>query len=203
MKRLLSILLALCICIACVSVFAVAGYSDLSSYHWAKDTIERYTNAGIFNGFPDGTFRPDERMTRAQFASVLSRLLSLENADLSVLAPFTDVNPDAWYAQALASCVKAAIINGTSHVTASPDASITRQEAAAMVCRAFGVDPIYDTDLEFLDADTVSPWAQPYVFALVSKGILSGYPDKTLKPRGFLTRAEAAALVSKAEILTD
>jgi len=199
MKRLVSVLLVLCLCVSSVSVFAYASYSDLSPHHWAKEAINMWTSRGALNGLPDGTFHPDEHMTRSQFGAFLSRALKLENADLSTLDRFPDVSKNAWYTQTFANCVNAKIINGTSFATAEPDAFITRQEAAAMVCRAFGIEQLYGVTPDFTDSASISSWALPYVAALSSKEILCGYPDKSLKPKGYLTRAEAVFLAAKAD----
>ncbi|MBO7275046.1 MAG: S-layer homology domain-containing protein, partial [Clostridia bacterium] len=122
MKKAAAAVLALCFCTALLStaVFGAddilliapapsapgqAGYTDVPDDHWAKESIDRWTDLGVLQGNPDGTFAPDEGMTPAQFVTFLSRALKLATADLGVLDTFEGIDKTAWYAQALANCV--------------------------------------------------------------------------------------------------
>jgi len=98
MKRRLLSLTALVLCIALLLPLSAAGtaspaFTDISG-HWAEDTIERFADKGIISGFPDGSFRPNRLVTRAEFAAIVTRAFEL-NEEASF--EFPDVDPGAWY----------------------------------------------------------------------------------------------------------
>ncbi len=175
-----------------------AGYTDVPDDHWAKESIDRWTDLGVLQGNPDGTFAPDEGMTPAQFVTFLSRALKLATADLGVLDPFEGIDKTAWYAQALANCVGAGIVDGGFVSSADPDGFITREQAAVLLCRAYGVEPVEGVTPNYIDAYEISFDAMPYVAALTGSGALKGYPDKTIRAQSSLTRAEAVVFVTRA-----
>lgn len=227
MKKATAVLLALCFCSAVLStaVFAAddilliapapiapapiapapiapapmqGGYTDVPGDHWAKEAINHWTDMGVLKGNPDGTFAPDERMTPAQFLTFLSRALKLATADLGVLDGYENIDPAAWYAQTLANCVGAGIMGGVFAPSFDPDGVLTREQAAVLVCRAYGIEPLEGVTPNYIDAFEISADAMPYVAALTGSGALKGYPDKTLRAQSSLTRAEAVVFVTRA-----
>ncbi len=174
------------------------GYTDVPGDHWAKEAIDHWTDMGVLKGNPDGTFAPDEGMTPAQFVTLLSRALKLATADLGVLDPFEGIDKTAWYAQALANCVGAGIMGGVFAPSFDPDGVLTREQAAVLVCRAYGIEPLEGVTPNYIDAFEISADAMTYVAALTGSGALKGYPDKTLRAQSSLTRAEAVVFVTRA-----
>ena len=110
-KRLLALVLVLCMMLSVGMVSALAAaYSDTEG-HWAESSIERWTSYGIINGYEDGSFGPDANISRSEAAAIFSRLLKLEKkADISA---FTDVEADSWYVDYVAKCVEQGILKGT------------------------------------------------------------------------------------------
>ena len=159
--------------------------------HWSTE-VAAYTRAlGAMSGYPDGTFRPDRPLTRAEFVATLVRLKKISETPAE--GAFSDVDPKAWYAGAVGAAHSLGWIQGSGG-SFEPDRPVTRAEACAVLGRALGI-PGSGTELRFSDAGAVPGWALDAVAYLVEKGVVSGYPDGSFKPSGTLTRAELAALL--------
>ncbi|MBQ7821804.1 MAG: S-layer homology domain-containing protein [Clostridia bacterium] len=175
-----------------------ASFTDMPEGHWASEYVNKAYIRNYFKGTTDTTFSPDTSMTRAMLATVLSRI-----ADFSVKsepAPYTDINKDAWYADAVNWAYNAGIVD-KALTEFRPDAAATREEMADMLYR-FTLSqnktaPISEPSLTFSDAASVSPeYASGIAFA-VNNGIISGYTDKSVKPKNTATRAEVAAMLTR------
>ena len=193
-RKLLSIVLALCLTLTLLPTMSVAAgsYADTNG-HWAETSIERWSSYGILQG-SEGKFAPDGTLTRAQMATILSRLLNLPAAES---VGFTDVPAGEWYADAINRCAAAGILQGTDG-KANPNAPITREQAMVMLCRALGIEALSGADLSgYPDGAQVSPYAQGYVAALVRTGIVKGDVNGKLNPAGVITRAEIVTIVDR------
>ena len=111
-------------------------FSDLPPTHWAYLPLEKLAAAGIFNGYPDGTIRPEKQVTRAEFATLLVRALDLEVRGDDASLSFTDVPPDHWAREAIATAAAAGFIRGRSDTVFDPESSITGGEVMAMLGKA-------------------------------------------------------------------
>ncbi|MGI6142949.1 MAG: S-layer homology domain-containing protein [bacterium] len=111
-------------------------FSDLPPTHWAYLPLEKLAAAGIFNGYPDGTIRPEKQVTRAEFATLLVRALDLEVRGDDASLSFTDVPPDHWAREAIATAAAAGFIRGRSDTVFDPKSSITGGEVMAMLVKA-------------------------------------------------------------------
>ena len=175
----------------------IAEYSfrDLTT-HWGRADIEALAARGIVTGDLGGTFRPNGKVTRAEFVKLLASLIDAEPA--TGTAPFNDVPQDAWYASAVTKAHAAGVIMGSGGKF-RPNDSVTRQEMAVMLYRASlpgGNDgPDEPAALDgFKDGGEVSPWARQAVAYEVQSGTLRG-SGGLLKPAATATRAEAAAVL--------
>jgi len=140
-------------------------------------------------------------LTRAQAATIFTRWLKLENtADISF---FTDVDANAWYAEYVAKCYAAGIVNGKSATEFAPDAIVTRAEMFTMLCRALNIEGQTTIAKEFADADQIPTWAYEYTAALVNNGYVSGMTETTLAPQANLTRAQMIKLMDNLSALVD
>ena len=172
-----------------------AAFHDTEG-HWGAAAIDRWSQYGVVSGYENGAFQPDGSMTRAEVATVLSNLLNLsKKADIS---RFTDVDADAWYADAIAKCVAAGILNGIGNNTMAPEAAISRQQVFVMFARAVGLEPVAGTARSFTDSGEISSWAAGYINALVERGIVSGVGDGRLAPLSVINRASAMTILDKA-----
>jgi hypothetical protein len=149
------------------------------------------------NGYPDGTFRPDADITRAEVASILFRLATDGGAggELPQASPFADVAVGAWHAQAVAYMAGAGAVNGYPDGTFRPDAPITRAEFAAILSRFGGEARSEETGVFSDVAD--GHWASAPIRSAAETGWITGYPDGTFKPESSLSRAEMVAAVNR------
>jgi len=191
--RILSALLAMVLlCTAMLSASAAAKFTDIEG-HWGKSYIERWADSGVINGYPDGTFRPDQFVTRAEVSKILA--LAYEMPTKVEKTGFSDVSTSAWYYTYVEACAYFGVINGYPNNTFKPNAEITRSEAAKMVCLAAGLS-LVDTGYEiFKDADEMPEWAAGYWNALIKAGVVDGYEDGTLRPNRLISRAEMVKIL--------
>ena len=165
---------------------------DISG-HWAEGNINELVSLGAIAGYPDGSFRPDNSITRAEFATVLAKVFKLAPQNGKV---FTDTAAH-WARDYIATVAANGIVNGYDDTTFGPDDLITREQMAVMVVKAAGLATAAG-ETSFADSGSISVWAGESVAAAVENGIMSGYPDNTVRPVGNATRAEAATVIVKA-----
>lgn len=194
-RKILAALLTLVMVFSLLPVSAWAEettYSDVAG-HWAQSAILRWSDYGVLQG-SEGKFLPDGTLTRGQMAVILSRLLNLPAAPS---AGFTDVAPDAWYADGINRCAAAGILQG-SEGKAMPEDPITREQAMVMLCRALGI-AAEDVGVlaAFSDVSLVSDYARPYVAALVKAGVVKGDANGLLNPLSKITRAEIVTMIDR------
>ncbi len=194
-RKILAALLTLVMVFSLLPVSAWAEettYSDVAG-HWAQAAILRWSDYGVLQG-SEGKFSPDGTLTRGQMAVILSRLLNLPAAPS---AGFTDVAPDAWYADGINRCAAAGILQG-SEGKAMPEDPITREQAMVMLCRALGIAAEDVGALAaFSDLSLVSDYARPYVAALVKAGVVKGDTNGLLNPLSKITRAEIVTMIDR------
>ena len=146
-------------------------------------------------GFPDGTVRPNANVTRAEVATILFRLVS-DSYRVEVWSqdnPFPDVSLNNWFNNAVSTMTNVGIFTGMPDGTFQPNRTITRAEFAVAMARFFNVQPLTGSNFP----DTQGHWAAGYINALASTGRITGRPDGTFAPNQSITRAEAAALVTR------
>ncbi len=164
------------------------AFSDIPE-HWAEDSIKQAVLDGIIAGYPDGTFKPDEPVTRAEFTVMLAHALKLDGTGATL--PFTDrAEIGAWAEEAVARAVLAGIVNGYEDGRFQPNKPITRTEMAAMIAKALQLPTGAASQTGFSDDDRIPGWAKSAVEALGRLGIVSGRSDGKFVPNGTATRAE-------------
>jgi len=173
-------------------------FADLAG-HWSRADVEVLAAHHLVHGVTETEFQPDRMITRAEFTKLLMAMLGAAPAPLSVWL-FTDVAPGAWYFDYVQTAATLGLVKG-SEGRFRPDDPVTREEMAAMVIRALGLEErAAETEgpLPFTDAEAVSDWAKGYVALAVQEGLLQGMPDGTFQPGGTATRAQAAAVILRA-----
>lgn len=188
-KRTLSMALAAALAFSPVQAFAAS--SDIAG-HWAEDVITQWENAGMISGYEDGTFRPNNSVTRAEFVIMMNNALGLTEAGE---VSFSDVQPGNWFYNAVAIAVAAGYCSGYEDGTFKPSATITRAEAAVMIANAAGLEQDATGAAGF--TDSIPAWAQGSVGAVVKAGFMSGYPDGTFAANQSITRAEAVSSLNR------
>ncbi len=162
----------------------------------------RILHRAYVKGYPEGDFRPEGNMTRAETSAIFARILA--NYDESKLdtgvTSFGDVPIGQWYAKYISMCEYSRLINGYPDGTFKPDGSITRAEFAALCVRYYekciGEEVPTDNELGFSDLDT-SHWAYEILQKAVECGYINGYPDGTVKPDSPIRRSEVVTVVNR------
>lgn len=168
------------------------SFQDVGS-HWAKKWIESAYNLEFVTGYKDGTFKPDNPVTRAEFSTMLNKAMKIE---ISKELNFSDVSGSDWFNNEVKKSVAAGFFSGYENNTFRPDNPITRQEAAKVVSGAITTGNIDGEGAVLLnDYNTIQEWAKESVNTVYNKGYILGYPDKTYLPTRSLTRGEAAKII--------
>ncbi|KQO13751.1 S-layer homology domain-containing protein [Paenibacillus sp. Leaf72] len=166
---------------------ATAAFNDTNG-HWGRSAIEQWSSYGVVKG-NNGAFRPNDSVTRAEFATMINNVMKYVNSKGS---SFSDVSTNQWHYDAIAKLYAAGVLKG-SNGKALPDSQISRQEAAVMLAKAFQTGEQAGV-LTFKDSDQIAAWAKGAVQGLVEKAVIGGRPDGTFQPKANLTRAEAVTL---------
>ena len=157
-----------------------------------SDWLNTADHIVYLNGYMDGTFRPDDNMTRAEAAQMFYNLLN--DKDVAITVSFSDVASDAWYAEAVNTLASLGMITGVGDNKYEPDRSITRAEFTAIAMRfadlATGGENVFSDVAE--DA-----WYHDYVVGSIQYGWITGYPDGTFRPENTITRAEVTTIVNR------
>ncbi len=172
-------------------------FADVPSTNWAADAVAFASAHELFSGTSENTFSPNQPMSRGMLTTVLYNLEGRPEQDLTVqdLADgYSDVSSDAWYAGGIAWAAENGIASGYANGQFGPNDSITREQFAVMLWKYAG-SPGSDSQLDFTDADQISGYAQTALRWAAEKGILSGYTNGQLSPKGTATRAEAAQML--------
>jgi len=167
-------------------------FSDLETVSWAKESIEALADKGIINGRGDGTFAPNDTVTRAEFCKMIAIAFDAVKADAA--CEFDDVSSDAWYYTYVASAKNAGFINGKTESDFAPLDTVSREEMVTIALRALGIEAS-DSSEKFADDDSISDYAKGAVYTLKQLGILNGVGDNMFAPKAEVTRAMAAKVV--------
>ncbi|WP_058484995.1 S-layer homology domain-containing protein [Defluviitalea phaphyphila] len=173
-------------------------FSDVASYDWTKHYIEILASKGIMGGYANNEFKPNKNISRAEFITIMIRLLDYlyidsEKAEIS----FTDVEDNAWYLDALKKAVYLGLIND-SNGEFMPNKELTREEAATIAIRAYEiVGEVEAQDKKFKDHNEISNWAVDGVYKAVALELFSGNADNTFKPKQPVTRSQTAVIIGR------
>lgn len=175
------------------------NFTDITD-HWAKNDIEAMAAKKFVRGVTDTEFGPDLPVTRAQFTTMLVRVLGIPEQAGNV--QFADVPAGAWYYNAVGAGVQAGIVSGYNAQDFGPDDPVTREQMACMLERALrnGQLPSANTDnilAAFTDQGDISSWARNGVALAVQDNLLAGRTAHMFNPAGDSTRAEATVVLHR------
>ncbi|WP_342556029.1 carbohydrate binding domain-containing protein [Paenibacillus sp. FSL R7-0652] len=177
------------------SSLLLTPYKDLKG-HWAEKDVMRMQDMALTKGYADGTFRPNERISRAEFVVMLDRVFGFAGGAAGT--SYTDVTEQDWYFDAITRAVGSGIIQGTDESHLFPRLPITRQDALVMADRAFQLSTDSENETlnsTFKDEKDAADYAKRAINYFVHNKIVNGYNGK-LAPKSNITRAEAATLMS-------
>ena len=192
MKKIVALLVVL---ILVIPMVVNAAFSDVAEEHWAQGYIEKLTSNGVINGYPDGTFRPSDTLTKGAFLKLIVTA-SLPEVDFNQL----DKNFDHW----AATYVKVA-----ENYNALEKGAITKENIDEPITRIDVIKILSLCDinmrsheqkaldyLTFTDTDGLDETSEILLSHAVANGIIGGYPDGSFKPQNNLTRAEASKILA-------
>jgi hypothetical protein len=169
-------------------------WSDLQEGHWADDPVQYLADQGVISGYADGSFRPNENVTRAQFAKML--VLGMGWQVQTPSSPtFSDVASDYWAYGYIETAAAHGVITGYGDGTFRPANTVTRAQVAKMIftARAWTMDsPDYTNFTDVRPGD----WSYDYVEAISSAQAMNGYEDHSFRPNAPATRAQIAKILA-------
>lgn len=171
-------------------------FTDVQKGNWEENGIMSLVHKGVISGYPDGTFKPNQITTRGEFVSLLNKVFGLKN---SSEIQFTDVSKELWCYDAISVAVGEGYIAGYPDGSFRPNAPITREEAAVLLAKILEQRGEKTEDNIILPKDNISSWAKNAVSFVMSKKLMSGYPDGSFKPTRQITRAESAVLINQTD----
>jgi hypothetical protein len=205
MRRTVSWLAAAVVLATALPVPGVAVAAPLSDMqtHWARTQVEAGVSAGYVSGYPDGSFKPDAPITRAEFYKLLGAAMRLSGGNEATGFVEEAQTPLHWsFAQGhIPAAVGAGLLFPPDYAFALvPDTRVTRREIVLAAVRALGKEPLVAGNRQQLDNRDwpgMAGWLKPYAALAVGSGIVTGYADRTLGLERNATRAEALVMVQR------
>lgn len=204
-KRLLSILLAFCMLTGlfpsqAIAIGEVSSFADVKPTDWYYEGIEYVRKNNLMNGAGEGTFLPNEPMSRSMTATALHRLAG--SPAPTKAAEFSDVPEGQWYSQAVAWAAERQIVSGYGDGRFGPAYPVTRQQLAAILYRyaqqsdRTGLEKTADLSA-FSDQGQIGEYALAPMQWAVGSGLLTGTSSTTLDPNGLATRGQIATILAR------
>ena len=174
-------------------------FSDVTESDWFYDAVTYAYENGLMDRVGMGLFAPNSETTRAQLVTILHRLAGQPAP--SGDSGFSDVETGTWYTDAVAWAAQNGIVNGVSDTQFAPGDDITREQLAVILYRYAtyqGYDVSQQADLSgFVDAGTISTYAQEALSWASAQGLVLGFEDDSLRPQGNASRAQIAAVLMR------
>jgi hypothetical protein len=183
---------------------STSSFSDVSGNYWAANFIQELSQRGIVAGFPDGSFRPDQEVTRAQFAAMLNK--AFQKAPTRSGIRFADVPSSYWATNAIQNAYTTGFMSGYPGNTFQPNQAIPRQQV--LVSLANGLQFSIQGDVEktlqnFNDESSIAGYARSPIAAAAQNNVVVNYPNVNfLNPTQVTTRAQVAAFIYQALVST-
>ena len=184
----------------------VEPFHDVDADAWYADAVQYVYERGLMQGTDAGLFSPEEPVNRGMVVTILYRLAGSPETDASM--GFSDVEPDAYYADAVRWASSAGIVTGYSAAAFGPEDTITREQLAAMLYRyvhAQGISVFAEplVPQAFTDVSSISDYAAEAMAWAVDAGLMAGMPDGRLAPDGSATRAQTAVILMRLDEYLD
>ncbi|MFB8788248.1 MAG: S-layer homology domain-containing protein [Potamolinea sp.] len=179
------------------------GFSDVSSSYWARDFIAQLAQRDIIAGFPDGTFKPDAPVTRAQFAAMLRKAnKEFKKANVRTPINFVDVRSTYWAYTAIQESYTTGFLAGYPGSVFRPEQNIPREQVLTSLSNGLSYTASQSTETVlsyYNDSSNISGFARAPIAAATEKRMVVNYPNlTTLNPTRNATRAEVAAFLYQA-----
>lgn len=172
---------------------SVNKFGTFTILNFGEDVNFKNKHIPYIKGFPDGTFKPEQNITRNQMALMIARNLGYVDGEKVTIAPFKDVSISYDGAAAIAFVKQLGIMNGDEKGNFRGSEQITRAQMAVVVANYMKL-PVIETPITF--TDTQKHWAKLEIEANRHAGVILGYEDGTFKPNANLTRAQAVKMIN-------
>lgn len=180
------------------------NFSDVPADFWARPYIEALAQRNIVVGFKDDTFRPNQPVTRAEFAVLLSK--AFEQKAVAKVPNYRDVPSKFWAAPAIQEATRSGFLQGYPKTVFQPNQHIPRVQTLVALTSGLGLAPTSAPNqvlTVYQDSNKIPKYATPSVTAATQQGLVVNYPNlKLLNPNQKATRAEVAAMVYQALVQT-
>ncbi len=179
---------------------AQTRFSDVPSNYWAAQFIQQLSERGVIAGFPDGSFRPEEAVTRAQFAAMINN--AFQKSPQRQAISFVDVPSNFWASNAIRQSYTIGFLSGYPGNRFEPNQNIPRQQVLVSLANGLNYSPTANTQTilqSFSDSFNIADWARSPIAAAAERRIVVNYPNvQFLNPTATATRAQVAAFIYQA-----
>lgn len=186
--------------IFCIFFSTSLAFSDDSNFSWAKGAVDKWSSKGYFSGYPDGTFRGNKFITRAEVIAVINKL---NNSGLTTEKRVAkDIKNSDWFFNDMGNAFNCGLISLDEDGNLRPNEFATREEVIIILSKLLNIS--YSGNLDnakvkkFLDCDKINSAEYKRVAGVVEEGLVNGYSDNTLRPKNNITRAEFACIINNA-----
>jgi hypothetical protein len=181
-----------------VRILRLVQFADVNNNYWAKNPIEHTGTVGLVQGYPDGTFKPEKSLTRAELATLLVRA---EGVKVSGRAPqiFKDVKVSHWAAGYVEAAYRMGLIKGYPDGKFRPNNKINKAESVAVLVRYDKLNLAAVENKPYADVAT-KHWAAKYIQAAKEAGMLNYIQGARIRPKEEVNRAEAVEMMSKTSV---
>lgn len=213
LKRLLACVLALALCLSAGILPASAlTYPDVPSSHWAYSYIQDMTQAGMFKGYEDGTFRPSGALTTAEALALCARASGISDATKAQIGKdrakqITAIfgSDQSWFHTEYAVCLELGVLTEAElrslWTTGALAKTITKEDFSYYLVRAIGLGEMAEHlpsySMTFADTAAIAQSRKPYVYLLNTYGIVEGTAENKFEPKSTLTRMVSATMLSR------
>ncbi|MDD5382260.1 MAG: S-layer homology domain-containing protein [Candidatus Margulisbacteria bacterium] len=176
------------------------SFADVPEGYWAKQPIENTGTVGLVEGYPDGTFKPDRALTRAELATLMVRAKGIKIPEGPAKKVFKDVNPDFWAAKYIEVAKREGLIECYPDKSFRPNNKINKVEGIAILVRFENMKVAYEVyEKPYWDM-SAKHWGAKYVQAAKEYGMLKYVDRNYLHPKEALSRAESVEMLSKTSL---
>ncbi|HAX80656.1 MAG TPA: hypothetical protein DCY88_33675 [Cyanobacteria bacterium UBA11372] len=180
------------------------AFPDVPANYWARNFIGQLVGRGLLQGYPDGAFRPNDPVTRAELATIISK--AFDRNKTREMATFRDLPTNHWAYPAISDAYEMGFLGSPNSRSFNPDQNVSRLDVLVALARGLGLTPSGSPERilrVYRDAGTISAEERRAIAAATEKGLVVSYPNvRFLNPRRVATRAEVAALIYQALVST-
>lgn len=187
-----TLILMIAIIIVFIMFNIVYASSDILE-HWGRDVIQDWLDRGLISGYPDGSFKPDNEITRAEFITLINKIFGYTE---TTTIDYSDVNIGDWYYESIAVAKAAGYIDGYPDGTMRPNNLISREEVATIIMKVYKLIPNEAAADVLTDAKTFT-WSKGAIGAVLNADIMTGYPDGSFGSQIYMKRAESTVSLDR------